>query len=215
MRSISTSTSPHISCGNKGKYAVREKVTQISSFTHTTFNSILTHHNLATHLVGKQIIVVNSMTVAIGNVTDAVMAERGGSERVSAIAVDLGRDAATKGERGEGVVVCEEDHGVDELCERPAVLLGLQKALEKSKIVSPKNWSQIMTSISVTFKKVGKCVFIFPNQVFLFQPNTQTHTQKHTHTHARLPTLCHDTFMTITPKSIQVTQLQPHSGLHP
>lgn len=180
MRSISTSTSPHISCRNKGKYAVREKVIQISSFTHTTFTSILTHHNLATHLVGKQIIVMKSMTIAIGNVTDAVLAERGGSKRVSAIAVDLGRDAATKGERGEGVVVCEEDHCVDELCERPAVLVGLQKALEKSKkenkIVSPKNWSQIMTSISVTFKEVGKCVFIFPNQAFLFQPNKQTHT---------------------------------------
>lgn len=76
---------------------------------------------------------VISMTIAIGNVTDAVLAEGGGSERVSAVAVNLGRDAAAEGERGEGVVVCEEDHGVDQLCEGPAVLLCLQKALEKKK----------------------------------------------------------------------------------
>lgn len=74
-----------------------------------------------------------SMAVAIGNVTDAVLAEGGGSESVTAVAVDLGRDAAAEGERGEGVVVCEEDHGVDQLCEGPAVFLCLQKALEKNK----------------------------------------------------------------------------------
>lgn len=76
--------------------------------------------------------------------------------------------------------------------------------------MSLKNWSQIMTSISVTFWEVGKCVSIIPNQFFVFQPTTQTHT----HTHPP-HTLCHDTFTTITPKSIQVTQLQLHSGLHP
>jgi len=57
--------------------------------------------------------VVISMAVAIGNVTDAVLADGGGSESVSAVAVDLGRDAAAECERGEGVVVCEENHGVD------------------------------------------------------------------------------------------------------
>ena len=97
---------------------------------------------------------VISVTVAVGNVTDAVLAEGGWSERVSAFAVDLGRDAAAKGEGGEGVVVCEEDHGVDELCEGPAVLLRLQKALEKNKGKKPVSLfhrSQIMTSISLTF----------------------------------------------------------------
>lgn len=69
------------------------------------------------------------MAVAVGNVTDAVLAEGGGSESVSAVAVDLGHDAAAEGERGEGVVVCEEDDGVDELCKGPAVFLCLQKLL--------------------------------------------------------------------------------------
>lgn len=96
---------------------------------------------------------VISVTVAVGNVADAVLAEGGGSESVSTVAVDLRRDAAAEGERGEGVVVCEEDHGVDELCEGPAVFLCLQKALEKTKekTVSLGNRSQIMTSISLTF----------------------------------------------------------------
>lgn len=95
----------------------------------------LTTHtpSVTTHLVAEWIVVVNSMTVAVGNVTDAVLAEGGGSESVPAIAVDLGRDAAAKGEGGEGVVVCEEDHGVDQLRKGPAVLLCLQKALEKIK----------------------------------------------------------------------------------
>lgn len=66
-----------------------------------------------THLVAEQIVVVVSMTVAIGDVADAELADGGGSESVSAVTVDLGRDAAAEGERGEGVVVCEEDHGVD------------------------------------------------------------------------------------------------------
>lgn len=76
---------------------------------------------------------VISMAVAIGNVTDAVLAEGGGSESVSTVAVDLGHDAAAEGEWGEGVVVCEEDDGVDELCEGPAVFLCLQKLLKKTK----------------------------------------------------------------------------------
>lgn len=56
---------------------------------------------------------MNGMTVAIGNVTDAVLAEGGRSESVPAVAVDLRRDAAAESEGSEGVVVCEEDHGVD------------------------------------------------------------------------------------------------------
>ncbi len=94
---------------------------------------------------------VISVTVAVGYVADAVLAEGGGPESVSAVAVDLGRDAAAEGERGEGVVVCEEDHGVDQLGEGPAVFLGLQEALERTKrkknTVSPGYRSQIMTSI--------------------------------------------------------------------
>jgi len=66
-----------------------------------------------THLVAKRIVVMNRMTVAIGNVTDAVLAEGGRSESVPAVAVDLRRDAAAESEWGKGVVVCEEDHGVD------------------------------------------------------------------------------------------------------
>lgn len=69
------------------------------------------------------------MPVAVGDVADAVLAERGGPERVAAVAVDLGHDAAAEGEGGEGVVVCEEDHGVDELRQGPAVLLSLHKLL--------------------------------------------------------------------------------------
>lgn len=56
---------------------------------------------------------VISVTVAISNVTHAVLAEGGGPKRVSSFAVDLRRDAATKREGSEGVVVREEDHGVD------------------------------------------------------------------------------------------------------
>ena len=55
---------------------------------------------------------VISMTVAIRNVTHTVLAEGGGSEGVPTVTVNLGRDAAAERERGEGVVVCEEDHGV-------------------------------------------------------------------------------------------------------
>lgn len=78
------------------------------SFPHTL--------SFTAYLVAKQIVMVISVTIAIGNVTDAVLAERGGSESVSAVAVDLRRDATAEGERGEGVVVCEEHHRVDELC---------------------------------------------------------------------------------------------------
>lgn len=52
---------------------------------------------------------------------------------MSTVAVDLGRDAAAEREGGEGVVVCEEDDGVDQLRQGPAVLLGFQEALGKQK----------------------------------------------------------------------------------
>lgn len=84
-----------------------------------------------THLVAKQIIMMISMAIAVGNVADAVLAEGGGSERVPAIALELRRDAAAESERGEGVVVCEEDDDVDELCKGPAVFLRLQKSLKR------------------------------------------------------------------------------------
>lgn len=74
---------------------------------------------------------VISVAVAIGDVTGAVLAEGGRSERVPAVAVDLRHDAAAEREGGEGVVVCEKDDGVDELCQGPAVLLSLQKLLKK------------------------------------------------------------------------------------
>lgn len=103
-------------------------------------------------MVAERIVVMISMAVAVGNVTDAVLAEGGRSESVSTVAVDLGHDAAAKGERGEGVVVCEEDHGVNELRQGPAVLLGLQKALEKTTrktLEKPNN-----DLLSVTFEEV-------------------------------------------------------------
>lgn len=72
-------------------------------FTFHTLEDLRIYHTLSTlsftaHLVAKQIIVVISMAVAISNVTDAVLAERGGSESVPTVAVDLGRDATAKGE---------------------------------------------------------------------------------------------------------------------
>lgn len=86
-----------------------------------------------THLVTQQIVGVVGVAVSVGDVADAVLAEGGRSEGVPAIAVDLGHDAATEGEGGEGVVVCEEHHGMDELRQRPAVLLRLQELLGKKK----------------------------------------------------------------------------------
>lgn len=74
---------------------------------------------------------VIGMAVAVRDVADAVLAEGGRPERVPAVAVDLGHDAAAEREGGERVVVCEEDDGMDELCQGPAVLLGLQKLLGK------------------------------------------------------------------------------------
>lgn len=93
------------------------------------------HHTLGTlclaaHLVAEQIIGVISMAVAISNVTDAVLAEGGGSESMPTVAVNIGRDAAAEGERGEGVVVRQENDSVDELREGPAALLCLQKLLK-------------------------------------------------------------------------------------
>lgn len=79
------------------------------------------------HLVAEQIVVA----IAVGDVTHAVLAEGGRPERVPAVAVDLRHDAAAEREGGQGVVVCEKDDGVDELGQGPAVLLRLQKLLEK------------------------------------------------------------------------------------
>lgn len=76
---------------------------------------------------------VISVTIAIGDVAHTVLAEGGGSEGVSTVTVDLRHDAAAEGEGGEGVVVREQDHSVDELCQRPALLLSLQKALETTR----------------------------------------------------------------------------------
>lgn len=56
---------------------------------------------------------VIQMTVAISDVTNTVVTQGGGSEGVSAVTLNLRHDAAAKCEGGEGVVVCEEDHGMD------------------------------------------------------------------------------------------------------
>lgn len=111
----------------------------MSSFTAYTISPFLFHthtHSLSrttsslAHLVAEHVVMVIGVPVAIGDVTDAVLAEGGGSERVSTIAVDLRTDTAAEGEGGQGVVVCDEDHGVDQLCQGPAVLLCLKKVLE-------------------------------------------------------------------------------------
>lgn len=73
------------------------------------------------------------MAVAISNVADTVLADRRGSECVSTITMDLRHDAAAECERSKGVVVCEKDDSVDELCEGPAVLLCLQMLLKYTK----------------------------------------------------------------------------------
>lgn len=74
---------------------------------------------------------VDGVAVAVGDVADAVLAEGGRPERVSAVAVELRRDAAAEREGGEGVVVCEEDDGVDELGQGPAVRFRLQELLRR------------------------------------------------------------------------------------
>lgn len=76
---------------------------------------------------------VVGVAVAIGDVADAVMAEGGRPERVSAIALELRRDAAAEREGGEGVVVCEEDDDVDELGQGPAVRFRLQELLRRDR----------------------------------------------------------------------------------
>lgn len=92
---------------------LREKLLPKFNF-YTAYFSLSAHTpSFTTHLVAKHIVMVISMTVAISNVTHTILAKRWGSERVSTVAVDLRRDAAAKCERGEGVVVCEEDHRVD------------------------------------------------------------------------------------------------------
>lgn len=86
------------------------------------------------------------MVVAIGNVADTVLADRRGSECVSTITVDLRHDATAECERSKGVVVCEKDDSVDELCEGPAVLLCLQKLLKYTEDIF-EFWTQKSTSV--------------------------------------------------------------------
>lgn len=140
--------------------------------------------NTATaHLTPEQIV----MVIAIGYVAHAVLAKGRGSECVPAIAVDLRCDAAAEGERGEGVVVCEQDHGVDQLCQGPAVFLCLQKALrrrrKKGKTVSDE--SQIMTSISLTFQEVEN---VFSSFSFKLKPLFVSQPHPHHALSARLVT---------------------------
>lgn len=67
--------------------------------------------------------------VPICHVADAVVADGRRPEGVTPFAVDLRADSTAKGEGSQGVVVCEENHRVDQLCQRPAVLFSLQKLL--------------------------------------------------------------------------------------
>lgn len=67
--------------------------------------------------------------VAICDITQAVVADRRWPEGVTAFAVDLWADSAAKREGSKGVVVCQQNDSVDQLCQGPAVLFCLQKLL--------------------------------------------------------------------------------------
>lgn len=67
--------------------------------------------------------------VAIRNVADAVVTDRRRSEGVATVTVDLWTNSTAKCEGGKRVVVCEQNHSVDQLRKRPAVLLSLQQPL--------------------------------------------------------------------------------------
>lgn len=64
--------------------------------------------------------------ISIGNVTHTVAAQGWGSESVSSLGMDVWGDPTAEGERGQRVVVCQKDYSMDQLCQRPAMLLCLQ-----------------------------------------------------------------------------------------
>jgi len=67
--------------------------------------------------------------VAICNIAYAVVTDGRGPEGVTPFAVDLRADSTTEREGSKGVVVCKENHRMDQLCQGPAVLFSLQKLL--------------------------------------------------------------------------------------
>lgn len=67
--------------------------------------------------------------VTICNITHAVVTDGRGPEGVTPFTVDLWADSTAKREGSKGVVMCEENNCMDELCQGPAVLFGLQKLL--------------------------------------------------------------------------------------
>lgn len=67
--------------------------------------------------------------VTICDIADAIVTDGRGPEGVTPFAVDLWTDPTTKGEGSKGMVVCEENNRVDQLCQGPAVLFSLQKLL--------------------------------------------------------------------------------------
>lgn len=67
--------------------------------------------------------------VAVCNIADAIVTDGRGPEGVTPFTVNLRADSTTKREGSKGVVVSKENDRVDQLCQGPAVLFGLQKLL--------------------------------------------------------------------------------------
>lgn len=72
--------------------------------------------------------VIHAM-IAIGNVTDAVVTNRRRSEGVATVTMNFRANSTAKREWGKRMIVCEQNHGMDQLRQGPAVLLRFQKAL--------------------------------------------------------------------------------------
>lgn len=102
---------------------------------------------------------VVGVAVAVGDVADAVMAEGGRPERVSAVTLELRRDAAAEREGGEGVVVCEEDDDVDELGQGPAVRFRLQELLRGDRRERPREPRRQEIGNSKMRKSPASCSF--------------------------------------------------------
>lgn len=67
--------------------------------------------------------------ITICDIADAIVTDGRGPEGVTPFTVNLRADPTTKGEGSKGMVVCEENDCVDQLCQGPAVLFSPQKLL--------------------------------------------------------------------------------------
>lgn len=68
--------------------------------------------------------------VVIGQVTDTEVVQSHVLEAVGGVCVDLRVDTTAEDKARQGVEVCQQDHGVDQLCQRPAVLTSLHQLLK-------------------------------------------------------------------------------------